>query len=144
MQTTQVMTLVKKAAALVERKGEEAFPEFKKKGSGYFQGDVYVFVDDLKGKILCSPITPELEGTNIIDLTDADGKRFMAGVTDIVSGEKAAGWAHYRWPRKKGQEPTWKSSYRCARQRRLGKAISGRQRAVRHESGEAFHCGDGG
>jgi ABC-type amino acid transport substrate-binding protein len=111
MQTTQVMALVKKAAALVERKGEEAFPEFKKSGSDYFHGDFYVFVDDLKGKILCSPITPELEGTNILDLTDADGKRFMAGVADIVAGEKAAGWVHYRWLRRKSQDPSWKSSY---------------------------------
>jgi len=110
-QTIQVMTLVKKAAALVERKGEEAFPEFRKKGSEYFHGDLYVFVDDLKGKILCSPITPELEGTNVIDVTDVDGKRFMAGAADIVSGEKAAGWVHYRWPRQKGRGPTWKSSY---------------------------------
>ena len=35
----------------------------------------------------------------------------MAGVADIVAGEKAAGWVHYRWPRQKGREPTWKSSY---------------------------------
>ena len=111
METMQVMTLVKKAAASVERKGEAAFGQFRQKGSEYFHGDVYVFVGDLEGNILCSPRTPELEGTNLVDLTGADGKRFMAGVADIVSGEKAAGWVHYRWPTQKGQEPAWKNSY---------------------------------
>ncbi len=64
-QPKQVIALVEKAAALVEREGEKAFSKFRTKGREWFHGEVYVFVSDLEGMSLCSPPMPELEGKNI-------------------------------------------------------------------------------
>ena len=110
-QPKQVIALVEKAAALVEREGENAFSKFRKKGSEWFHGEVYVFVTDLEGTSLCVPPMPELEGKNIIDRVDPNGKRVLALMIEKVSGNKAAGWVHYQWPKPGEDKPFWKSSY---------------------------------
>ena len=42
-QSQQLKALVDKAAALVESEGQHAFPEFRKKGSAWYKGDLYLF-----------------------------------------------------------------------------------------------------
>ena len=110
-QTKQVIALVKKAAEVLKREGPQAFSKFRQKNSEWFHGDSYVFVNDLKGECLCHPSKPAMEGTNIIDLKDVDGKRMVAMMIDAVSGKRAAGWVHYKWPRPEDATPSWKSSY---------------------------------
>ena len=110
-QTRQVITLVEKAAELLTQEGEKAIPEFRKKDSPWFHGETYVFVDDLKGNALCLPIMPELEGKNILNLTDVNGKRLVAMMIEKVSEKKGAGWVHYKAPRPGDNKLTWKSSY---------------------------------
>jgi len=48
----EIKALVDKGAALVESKGKNAFPEFRKKGSVWYQGERYLFVDDFDGSVL--------------------------------------------------------------------------------------------
>jgi len=110
-QTKQVIALVEKAAELLKREGPQAFSKFRQKNSRWFHGDSYVFVHDGKGESLCHPYQPALEGTNLIDLEDVDGKRLVAMMIDTVSGKSAAGWVHYKWPRPEDATPSWKSSY---------------------------------
>ncbi len=111
-QTRTVSALVEDAALLLERQGESAaFSKFKKQGSKWFHGDAYVFVFDSKGKSLCAPANPDLEGQNLADLTDADGKQIVEAMLAAVSGDKSAGWVHYQWPKPGDTQPTWKSSY---------------------------------
>ena len=110
-QTKQVIALVKKAAEVLKREGPQAFSKFRQKNSEWFHGDSYVFVNDLKGKNLCHPAKPSMEGTNVIDLQDVDGKRSSVMMLDAVSGKRAAGWVHYKWPRSEDAAPSWKSSY---------------------------------
>ncbi len=43
----QIVALVNGAAALIESKGKDAFPAFKKKDSKWYKGKTYVFVDDM-------------------------------------------------------------------------------------------------
>ncbi len=110
-QTKQVIALVKKAAEVLKREGPQAFSKFRQKNSEWFHGDSYVFVSDLKGESLCHPFKPTMEGTNVIDLKDVDGKRPTVMMIDTVSGKRAAGWVHYKWPRSEDATPSWKSSY---------------------------------
>jgi len=110
-QTKQVIALVEKAAEQLKREGPQAFSKFRQKNSEWFHGDSYVFVNDGKGKSLCHPYQPALEGTNLIDLKDVDGRRPIAMIIDTVSGERTSGWVHYKWPRPEDGTPSWKSSY---------------------------------
>jgi signal transduction histidine kinase len=110
-QPKRVIAFVEKAAALVEREGEKAFAEFRKKGSEWFEGNVYIFVNDLEGTVLCLPPMPKLEGTNIIDRRDPSGKPVVAMMIEKVTGDKAVGWVHYQWLKPGGDKPFWKSSH---------------------------------
>lgn len=84
------------AAALIQERGENAFADFRKKGSERLQGDVYIFVVDMNGKNLCHPVTPDLEGRNLLDLKDAKGKEFEREMIDLLKS-KDAGWIEYSW-----------------------------------------------
>jgi signal transduction histidine kinase len=106
----QVAALVDKAAALVERDGEKAFAEFRKKGSEWLQGDIYVFVDDLEGKNLCHPVKPDLEGKNLLDMKDAKGKEFVREMIELLK-TKDSGWVEYAWPKPGETNPSKKLGY---------------------------------
>jgi signal transduction histidine kinase len=92
----KMIALVEKAAALIRERGENAFDEFRKKGSEWLQGDVYIFVVNMDGKNLCHPVTPELEGRDLLDLKDPDGKEFVREMVDLLKS-KDAGWVEYSW-----------------------------------------------
>lgn len=49
MTETELMQLVRDAAAVLEKQGEKAYVEFKKKGSKWFHDDTYLFVWTMAG-----------------------------------------------------------------------------------------------
>jgi len=106
----QIKAMVDKAAALIERKGKDAFPEFKKKGSEWFKGDAYVFVNDMKGTTLVNAAFPELDGKNNLELKDANGKAITREFIDLLK-TKDSGWVDYMWPKPGQTKPSKKSSY---------------------------------
>jgi cytochrome c len=113
-ETTQLIDLVERAAAVVKSQGqEEACSDFKKENGPWRQGDAYIFVNGMQGTFLCSPHSPELEGTEGIDFQDVDGKRPVATMLERVSEEPGAAWVHYKWtrPGDPNRTPVWKSSY---------------------------------
>ncbi len=112
-ETKHLIDLVERAAALVKSQGQEACAEFKKENGPWRKGDAYIFVDDMTGRFLCSPPSPELEGTEGINFQDVDGKRPIATMVERVSKEPGAAWVHYKWhrPGDPNKTPVWKSSY---------------------------------
>ncbi len=112
-ETKQLIDLVKRAAAVVKSQGQEACAEFKKENGSWRQGDAYIFVHDVRGTSVCHPFMPELEGTELINLQDVDGKRMVAMMVERVSEEPGATWVHYRWPEPgdPNRTPVWKSAY---------------------------------
>ena len=110
--TKRIVSVVEEAAALIERQGEEVFPLFRKKGSKWFQGDMYLFIYDLSGKNVVHPVQPEFEGQNLIDLQDINGKPVIQLIIDkVTKHDKPSGWVHYMWIRPEEIFPMWKSSY---------------------------------
>jgi cytochrome c len=117
-QAKETIALVDKAAALIEKKGKDAFAEFKKKGSEWFKGDAYIFVGDMKGKNLVNAAFPELEGKNTIDLKDAKGKPIVQSFIDLLK-TKRSGWVDYMWPKPGQTKPSKKVTY--VKKAKLGK-----------------------
>jgi cytochrome c len=105
----QIVALVDKAAALAESKGKSAFPEFKKKGSEWFKGDIYIFILDMNGITLMHPANPELETKNILELKDPNGKAFIREF--VETAKKGSGWVDYMWPKPGEKSPSKKISY---------------------------------
>jgi cytochrome c len=117
-QAKETKALVDKAVALIEKKGKDAFPEFKKKGGEWFKGDAYIFVGDMKGKNLVNAAFPELEGKNTIDLKDANGKPIVQSFIDLLKTKKS-GWVDYMWPKPGQTKPSKKVTY--VKKAKLGK-----------------------
>ena len=110
--TRRIVSVVEEAAALIEKQGEEAFPFFRKKGSKWFQGDMYLFIYDLKGKNVVHPVQPEFEGQDLIDLQDINGKPVIRLIINkVTKHDRSSGWVHYMWIRPEEIFPMWKSSY---------------------------------
>jgi len=110
--TRRIVSVVERAAALIEKEGEKVFPLFRKKGSKWFQGDMYLFIYDLKGKNVVHPVQPDFEGKDLIDLQDINGKPVIRLIINKVTRhDRPSGWVHYMWIRPEEIFPMWKSSY---------------------------------
>ena len=119
-QAKQIKALVDKAAALIESKGKDAFPEFRKKGGEWHKGDTYIFVNDMKGTTLVNAAFPELEGKNNLELKDANGKAITREFIELLK-TKDSGWVDYLWPKPEQTKPSKKSSY--VKRVKLGKEM---------------------
>lgn len=109
-QAVDIENLVNRAADLLEQQGSKAFGDFRKKGSPWRYGDVYVFVIDMRGVIMFNAARPELEGRNMLNEPDADGKAFRKDFIQVVS-KFGSGWVDYMYPKPGQSTPTVKWSY---------------------------------
>jgi signal transduction histidine kinase len=107
----EMEAFVKRGAALIAEKGEEAFDLFRQKGGPWYQGDRYVFVWDMNGLRYVYPPDREREGDQVSGLKDVDDKPIGELFIEAASSPEGKGWVHYRWPRPGDVEPSWKSTY---------------------------------
>ncbi|MCJ2085919.1 cache domain-containing protein [Methylobacterium sp. E-005] len=111
-QAVEIETLVNKAADILEERGPAAFVEFRRKGSLWRYGDVYLFVVDMRGVVLFNASHPNREGRDLLHERDADGKQFHQDFIDTVS-RFGSGWVDYMFPRPGQSVPIVKWSYVC-------------------------------
>ena len=106
----QVVALVNKAAALVERKGKAAFADFRVRDSEWFHGDTYLFSYDLESNVLLNPAFPAREGTNVAGQKDVNGKLFHDAIVQIAK-TSGSGWVDYVFPKPGQTQPSQKWAY---------------------------------
>ncbi|NFV81254.1 methyl-accepting chemotaxis protein [Magnetospirillum aberrantis] len=75
-----------------------------------YQGQEYVWVNDLDGLMIMHPFAPKLVGKTVLDLKDADGQNFFKQMVD-VSRAKGSGTVHYKWNKPGSNEPLPKVSF---------------------------------
>ncbi len=109
-QTQDLVSLVQDAAALIREKGEAAFPEFKKNGSKWRNGDKYIFVMDPEGNMLVHP-DAALEGKNQMELKDAGNRFVIKDLNKKAMSDRKRGWFHYQWLEPGFKTPQWKSTF---------------------------------
>jgi signal transduction histidine kinase len=107
----ELTVLVRDAAGFLEKNGEDAFREFRRKPSKWLNGEMYLFAYDLDGNRVFHAVEPDTEGKNFIDLKDAYGKPIIKMFIDATSGKGGEGWTHYLWPKPDSVFPSWKSSF---------------------------------
>ncbi len=108
--TRDLVDLVTRAGALVGEQGAAACDAFKQKGGEWLTEERYVFVLDMAGLAICHP-NSSLEGRNLSDLRDPDGKPIMQLILRQLERGASEGWVHYLWPRPGKTILTWKSTY---------------------------------
>ena len=105
-----LVDFVTRAAELVAKSGARACEAFKQEGGEWLEGERYVFVLDRQGNAICHP-NPSLEGRNLTEVRDPDGKPIMRLILRQLSRGASDGWVHYLWPRPGTSVLTWKSTY---------------------------------
>ena len=108
--TRDLVDFVTRAAGVVAEQGAAACDAFKQEGGEWFEGDRYVFVLDMDGQAICHPNT-SLEGRNLSDLRDPDGRPIMQMILHQLERGESDGWVHYLWPRPGKTVLTWKTTY---------------------------------
>lgn len=64
----------------------------------FFHGRGYYFIDTLKGEAVLYPTRPELEGTNVLNVTDSKGQRVVEQEINLVR-DQGEGFVTGYWPR---------------------------------------------
>lgn len=70
----------------------------------------YLWINDLHPTMIMHPFKPELNGHDLSNLKDPDGKRIFVEMAQ-VAGSKGAGTVYYMWPRPGASKPIRKISY---------------------------------
>ena len=106
----RIEALVDRAAARIAERGEKAFPEFRVRGSAWYNAHTYVFVDDLRMVSRVNGPRPQLEGRNVLELKDASGRAFHRDWLALLQTSDS-GWVSYLWPRPGHVRPSRKWTY---------------------------------
>lgn len=109
----EASALVKKAVAYIKANGKEkAFAAINDSKGQFVDRDLYIFVYDMKGTNLAigNGNAAKMNGKNLLDLRDADGKYIIKGFIDILNS-KNSGWFDYKWPNPVTKAVEAKSSY---------------------------------
>jgi signal transduction histidine kinase len=111
MERSFVVDDVKNAVAFIERNGEAAFRFFHDRTSPFLVKDSYIFVIGTDGVDLVNPAFPNLEGRNVLDLTDTQGRHLIREMFKVVETSSGSGWVDYLWPKPGESVSTQKSAY---------------------------------
>lgn len=107
----EAIALVEKAAAHLKKNGvETACKDFADAKGGFIHGELYIFVQDMNAKMICHAANARMNGKDLAELKDADGKKFSKAMAELAQA-KGSGWVDYQWvnPVTKVIEP--KTSY---------------------------------
>lgn len=110
MERAFVVDMVRKAVREVETRGTEAFAMFHDPTGPFLAKDAYVFVIDPDGVNLVNPAFPNLQGRNLLDVKDTQGKLLIREMLDVVR-TRESGWVDYMWPKPGESVSTQKSAY---------------------------------
>ena len=111
MTAPELMKLVRDGAAILEKQGERAYPEFRRKGSRWFSDDTYFFVWTMDGVREFHAANPSSEGVDVSNIKDILGRPWGQMFLNVAASSSGEGWVHYLYPEPGGIFPTWKSTF---------------------------------
>jgi methyl-accepting chemotaxis protein len=97
------------------QRGETSVEQAKKNASARigalrYGADDYFWINDLQPRMIMHPIKPELNGRDLTEIKDPNGKRLFVEAADVVK-RQGAGFVAYEWPKPGVAEPQPKLSY---------------------------------
>lgn len=102
---------VNNAIRIMINKGDSiAFAYFRDPKSPFLFKGTYIFVMDTAYTLVVDPPFPELEGVNVYEYQDANGK-YLFQEFMTVANEQGEGWVDYMWPKPGDTAQSAKSSY---------------------------------
>ncbi len=110
MERRFLVDAVDDAIGQIEQNGRAAFKLFHDPTGPFMAKDAYIFVFDMNGVDLVNPGFPNLEGRNLMDVKDAQGKPLVREMFKVVQ-TAGSGWVDYMWPKPGESVSTQKSAY---------------------------------
>ena len=109
----EATAMVDKAIAYIKKVGrDKAFAEISNPKGQFADGDLYVVVYDLKGKVLAHGANAKMIGKDVIELRDNDGKFFVKERVEMMSKSPTAkGWQDYKFMNPVSRQIEPKSMY---------------------------------
>ncbi len=104
----------KQAAEMILQDKDAALAEISKKDGKFVWKDSYVFVMDLKGKMLAHPMMPGLmKMKSLLSTPDKNPKdpKMLFVEFVVVAGTQGEGWVEYMWPKPGSTAPRVKETY---------------------------------
>ena len=105
-----VEDVVNRAADVIAAEGKAGFPKLRDNRGPFLFMDTYVFVYTTDGFEVVNPGQPSMEGTNIIDLKDVNGKEISRQLI-AEAMENGSGWVDYYWYKPGDNTPTRKLTF---------------------------------
>ena len=108
----EAVAMVQKLIASIKANGrDKTFAAINDVNGGQFRDrDLYVTINDFTGKNLAHGANPKMQGKNLIDLKDGDGKFFVRERLDRAKKE-GKGWQDYKFVNPTSQQIEAKSMY---------------------------------
>lgn len=110
----ECVEMAKKAAELILENQDAALEEIGKKDGKFVWKDSYVFVMNLKGKMLAHPIMPGLTRMDtMLSTSDKNVEKPKMIFVDFVvtAATKGEGWVDYLWPKPGETAPSPKDTF---------------------------------
>jgi hypothetical protein len=96
--TKDLVSFVHNASLIVQDKGIESIEYFKKNRKTYNKPDYYLYIYKLDGKNLFHAAMPNIEGQDLLNITDKDGKPVTKLIQEAVMDDSNPhSWVHYSW-----------------------------------------------
>lgn len=110
----ECIKMSKLAAEAILKDKDAALKEISDKNGRFVWKDSYVFVMDLKGRMLAHPMMPGLmKIKSLLSTPDKNTKDPKMLFVDLVvtAGTKGEGWVQYMWTKPGSTEPAEKETY---------------------------------
>ncbi|MBS1122572.1 MAG: Cache, type 2 domain protein [Deltaproteobacteria bacterium] len=107
----ELVALVREGAAVFERRGDDAYPEFRRQGSKWFRDDTYFIVYSMDGTRTFNAPNPAIEGQDARVAKDIQGRPYGKMFFEVGASPSGEGWVHYLYPEPGNIFPTWKSVF---------------------------------
>ncbi|GIL16293.1 MAG: hypothetical protein BroJett040_00440 [Oligoflexia bacterium] len=99
------------ACKLIEAKGKGAIPEVNAMRFECCGEPNYVWINDMHPKMVMHPIKPDLNGKDVTENKDPDGKKLFVAFVEAVKKTPSGAWVDYKWTKFGDSEATPKTSW---------------------------------
>lgn len=112
----ECIEMSRQAAEMILQDEDAALAEISKRNGKFVWKDSYVFVMNLKGKMLAHPMMPGLlKMDSLLTVPDKnpDNPKMLFVEFVVLAGTEGEGWVEYMWPKPGGLSttPTLKETY---------------------------------
>ncbi|TFW27409.1 cache type 2 domain-containing protein [Massilia arenosa] len=92
------IAMAEKGAAFIKSNGKEALmKKLSAKDPDYLQGSLYIDIRDINtGVVLAHPVNPNIVGKDLIDVPDANGKKYRREIVELAK-KSGKGWVDYMY-----------------------------------------------